>query len=180
MDKREGGALDFLSVNENASDPPADSEKDNINSASALSLEATYLNQLFSWQVVKEDSRVDLDLPNPFFSEDEPAPPASCGYRYRKFDLSITENEDIGIVVRTEVDAVIKATENSENNYITIRCLNEFDSKAQGAGGAPDWRTRLELQRGAVVATEMKNNSFKLTRWAVQSMLAGADQMKIG
>jgi translation initiation factor 3 subunit D len=38
----------------------------------------------------------------------------------------------------------------------------------------------LDTQRGAVVTTEMKNNSCKLARWAIQSILAGADQMKLG
>jgi len=68
----------------------------------------------------------------------------------------------------------------AEPVFVSLRTLNEFDSKAQGAGGAPDWRTRLDSQRGAVVATEMKNNSFKLSKWAVQSILAGAETMKIG
>ena len=63
---------------------------------------------------------------------------------------------------------------------VTIRALNEFDPRAQGAGGAPDWRSKLDSQRGAVVATEMKNNSCKLAKWTVQSVLAGADLMKIG
>ena len=31
-----------------------------------------------------------------------------------------------------------------------------------------------------MLATELKNNSCKIARWAVQSMLAGADQMKVG
>jgi hypothetical protein len=42
--------------------------------------------------------------------------------------------------------------------------LNEFDHKAQGSGGALDWRTNLVSQRGVVMATEMKNNSYKLAR----------------
>ena len=62
----------------------------------------------------------------------------------------------------------------------TIKALNEFDHKAQGSGGALDWRTKLASQRGAVVATEMKNNSCKLAKWTVQSVLAGADHLKIG
>ncbi len=33
---------------------------------------------------------------------------------------------------------------------------------------------------GSVLATELKNNSFKLAKWAAQSILAGADVMKIG
>jgi hypothetical protein len=34
--------------------------------------------------------------------------------------------------------------------------------------------------RGAVLATELKNNSCKLAKWTAQSILAGADQMKLG
>ena len=174
---------DYPSVNENAADPPLENEKDTLNSPSALSLEATYINQNFAFQVVREDpsTRVELDHPNPFYSTEETEPLASCGFRYRKFDLSVTEDEDVGIVVRTEVDAFVKAASaQEEDSYVTIKTLNEFDSRAQGSGGAPDWRTKLDTQRGAVVATEMKNNSSKLARWAVQSVLAGADQLKIG
>ncbi|KAK4052164.1 hypothetical protein OIV83_002459 [Microbotryomycetes sp. JL201] len=184
MDKREGGPFDYPSVNENAVDPPAENEREPLNTPSSLSLEATYINQNFAFQVVKEDtsSRVDLEHPNPFYSPEESEPLASCAYRYRKFDLSVHEDEEVQIVVRTEVDSFVKGLGNSSDDvsYITIKTLNEFDSRAQGAGGAPDWRTKLDSQRGAVVATEMKNNSSKLARWAVQSILAGAEQMKMG
>ena len=176
-------ATDYPSVNENASDPPLENEKDHLNTPSALSLEATFINQNFAFQAVKEstESRVELENPNPFYSPEETEPLASCGYRYRKFDLSITEDEDVSIVVRTEVDSFIKATgADTEDTYITIKILNEFDSRSQGSGGAPDWRSKLDSQRGAVIATEMKNNSSKLARWAVQSILAGAEQMKMG
>lgn len=36
------------------------------------------------------------------------------------------------------------------------------------------------VQRGAVLATELKNNSNKLAKWTAQSILADADQMLIG
>jgi translation initiation factor 3 subunit D len=104
---------------------------------------------------------------------------APCAYRYRKFNLSIREEENVTLIVRTQLDAFAKAA-NGDNKMITIKALNEFDPRAQGAGGALDWRQKLDAQRGAVVATEMKNNSCKLARWAVQSILAGADQMKLG
>jgi translation initiation factor 3 subunit D len=103
------------------------------------------------------------------------------------FDLSIHEEEDIKVLVRTQVDAFIPGGETKLGSgkgdnagLVTIKALNEFDSRAEGAGGAPDWRTKLDSQRGAVVATEMKNNSCKLAKWAVQSILAGAEVMKIG
>lgn len=167
---------DFITVNENATEAPLD-DKDSINSAGALSVEATYVNQNFMFQTVKEDQLFDFPKPNPFYSPDEVEPLASCGYRYRVFDLSVTEAEDVKLAVRTEVDAFMPG---SGEGLMTIRTLNEFDSRAPGAGGAPDWRTKLDSQRGAVVATEMKNNSCKLAKWAVQSILAGAEMMKIG
>ncbi|PFH47808.1 hypothetical protein AMATHDRAFT_50029 [Amanita thiersii Skay4041] len=200
FDKRDGGPFDTVTVNENAADPPQDSPAPNsnnpadknvvhdppsINSATSLSLEATYINQNFSFQTATETGPpppIDLTHPNPFYGPEETEPLASCGYRYRLFDLSVTEEEDIRLCVRTEVDAFSAGSGNPREGQglVTIRALNEFDTRAQGAGGAPDWRTKLDSQRGAVVATEMKNNSCKLAKWTVQSILAGAELMKIG
>lgn len=200
FDKRDGGPFDTVSVNENAADPPQDTpapnpnnpaeknaaqEQPTFNSATSLSLEATYINQNFCFQTASEAGPpppVDFPHPNPFYGPDETDPLASCGYRYRQFDLGITEDEDIKLCVRTEVDAFASGAGNPLEGHglVTVRALNEFDTRAQGAGGAPDWRTKLDSQRGAVVATEMKNNSCKLARWTVQSVLAGADLMKIG
>ncbi|KDQ64191.1 hypothetical protein JAAARDRAFT_166201 [Jaapia argillacea MUCL 33604] len=196
FDKRDGGPFDTVTVNENASDPPQDPvinpndktavpEPPSINSATSLSLEATYINQNFGFQSVIENApppAIDFDKPNPFYGPDETEPLASCGYRYRVFDLSVDEDEDVKICVRTEVDAYLPGVGNPKDGQglVTIRALNEFDPRAQGSGGAPDWRTKLDSQRGAVVATEMKNNSCKLAKWTVQSVLAGAEQMKMG
>ncbi|KAF8743189.1 Eukaryotic translation initiation factor 3 subunit D, partial [Rhizoctonia solani] len=187
LDKRDGGPFDFVTVNENAADPPTDSDKDSLNSAGSLHLEATYINENFAFQTVNESSAISFPKPNPFYGPDETDPLASCGYRYRLFDLSIHEEEDVKVLVRTQVDAFIpggetklSAGKGDNAGLVTIKALNEFDSRAEGAGGAPDWRTKLDSQRGAVVATEMKNNSCKLAKWAVQSILAGAEVMKIG
>jgi translation initiation factor 3 subunit D len=179
LDKREGGPFDFITVNENAQDPPADSDDPtNINSAASLSLEATYINQNFSSQVISDGGKAYTPSPNPFYSpEDETEPLASCLYRYRKFDLGVGEDEEFDIVVRTEVDAYA----GKKDNFVTVKALNEFDPRAQGGSvKALDWRKNLDTQKGAIVAGEMKNNSAKLARWAVQSMLAGAEQMKMG
>jgi translation initiation factor 3 subunit D len=199
FDKREGGPFDTVTVNENAADPPVDPlppnpnnptekapEAPSINSATNLSLEATFINQNFAFQSVVESSSlpppVDFAKPNPFYGPDETEPLASCGYRYRVFDLGVTEDEDVRLCVRTEVDAYVPGQGNPRAGQalVTIRALNEFDPRAPGAGGAPDWRSKLDAQRGAVVATEMKNNSCKLAKWTVQSILAGAELMKIG
>ena len=186
LDKRDNAALDMVTVNENAADAPldaADGGKDIVNQPGALAEEATYINHNFANQVVTESetSKVDMGNASPFYNPSEDTdPPASKAYKYRKFDLSTNDEEPVYLVVRTEVDAVQRNAVTGEDQHITIRALNEFDSKAQGSGGALDWRSKLVTQRGAVVATEMKNNSCKLARWTVQSILSKSDLMKVG
>jgi translation initiation factor 3 subunit D len=187
IDKREGSSVDMVTVNENAADAPletSEGNKDNINSPAQLMLEATHINQIFPTQVVIESENQKREMPNehPFYNPaEETDPPASKAYKYRRFDLSLAQDEDpLHLIVRTELDAVVKNAINGEDQFLTIKALNEFDSKAQGSGGALDWRSKLASQRGAVVATEMKNNSLKLARWTVQSILAKADMMKLG
>lgn len=185
LDKREGSSLDMVTVNENAADAPLDvseGNRDSINSPGALALEATFINHNFANQTVIESDtqKYETAHENPFYSPSEETEPlASKAYKYRRFDLSLNDEEPVHIVVRTELDAVMKAN-NGEDQFLTVKALNEFDHKAQGSGGALDWRTKLASQRGAVVATEMKNNSCKLARWTTQSILAKADVMKLG
>ncbi|KAL9056560.1 MAG: hypothetical protein Q9162_002843 [Coniocarpon cinnabarinum] len=187
IDKREGSALDMVSVNENAADAPlelSEGNKDSINAPGALMLEATHINNIFPLICVSENESTKKEMPNahPFYSrEDEAADPASKAYRYLRFDLSSENAEQpLHLVVRTELDAHATHPVTHEPQLITIHALNEFDNKAQGSGGALDWRTKLASQRGAVVATEMKNNSSKLARWTTQAILANADLMKLG
>ncbi|OAA64332.1 Eukaryotic translation initiation factor 3, subunit 7 [Niveomyces insectorum RCEF 264] len=185
LDKRDNAALDMVTVNENAADAPleaADGSKDTINQPGALAEEATYINHNFANQVVIEgNNKVQMAHPNPFYNASEETElPASKAYKYRRFDLSTNDEDPVYLIVRTELDAVQKNATNGEDQFLSVKALNEFDSKAQGSGGASDWRTKLATQRGAVVATEMKNNSCKLARWTVQSILAKADVMKVG
>jgi translation initiation factor 3 subunit D len=185
FDKREGGPFDFLTVNENALEPPLDPEGGvggGINTPAALSMEATYINSNFALQVVdsSEGGVLQMEHPNPFYNEaQESEPVAPKAYKYRLFDVSTSAEEPVTLVVRSEIDAVMKQP-SGEDALVSIKTLNEFDSKAFGAGGAVDWRSKLDTQRGAIVATEMKNNSSKLARWTAQAILAGVDTMKIG
>ncbi|KAI5819172.1 eukaryotic translation initiation factor 3 subunit D [Pyronema omphalodes] len=183
LDKRENSQVDYVSVNENATDPPLDvseGNKDAMNTPHALALEATYINQNFAIQTVLENEKYDFPQPNPFYNPEEDSEPlGSKAYKYRRFDLSLNEEEPMHLIVRTELDAVVKQGTSAEQ-FVTIKALNEFDSTAQGAGGALNWRQKLGSQLGAVVATEMKNNSCKLARWTTQSILASAAQMKLG
>ncbi|KAF7596156.1 Eukaryotic translation initiation factor 3 subunit D [Aspergillus hancockii] len=189
FDKREGASLDMVTVNENAVDAPLEipessAKQESINTPSALAMEATFINHNFALQTVTEsqDAKVGMKNPNPFYNAaEETEPLASKAYKYRRFDLSLERDEEpLNMVVRTEVDALLKNPVNGEDQQLVVKALNEFDSKAQGSGGALDWRSKLWSQRGAVVATEMKNNSLKLARWTTQAILAKADGMKLG
>lgn len=186
LDKRDNATLDMVTVNENAADAPMDASegsKDAINQPSALAEEATYINHNFANQVMieNENQKVDMSHENPFYNPaEETEPAASKAYKYRRFDLSLNDEDPVHLIVRTELDAVQKNAISGEDQFLTVKALNEFDHKAQGSGGALDWRTKLSSQRGAVVATEMKNNSCKLARWTVQSIMAKADVMKLG
>ncbi|CAI7627937.1 unnamed protein product [Penicillium bialowiezense] len=190
FDKRDGASFDMVSVNENAIDAPMEAtettgKQDQLNTPNALAMEATIINHNFALQTLTESdkSKVSFAKPNPFYDETEETEPlASKGYKYRRFDISLERDEEpVSMVVRTEVDAVMKGgPTGGEDQQLVIKALNEFDPKAQGSGGALDWRSKLNSQRGAVLATEMKNNSAKLARWTTQAILAKADGMKLG
>ena len=169
VDKRDGSQLDLLTVNETAQEPLPEAKED-INSAHSLAVEATYVNQNFSQQVLlRNGEKVTFDEPNPFATEGEEA--ASVAYRYRRWKL----DDETSLVARCEVHAV-NIDPRGERQFLTLNALNEFDPKVTGV----DWRKKLETQRGAVLATELKNNANKLARWTAQALLAGADMMKLG
>lgn len=179
FDKRDQSTLSLLTVNETAPDPVLE-EKDNINGVQQLSLEATMVNQNFSQQVIRPGARHKFQAPNPFVLDDDPSELASCAYRYRRWKLS--ENNDLDIIVRCELDAVMEGRDKPQ--LVSIKALNEFSGVKSAGTGPPnasvDWRQRLESQRGAVFATELRNNSNKLAKWTAAALLAGADMIKLG
>jgi translation initiation factor 3 subunit D len=175
IDKRDNSQLDYLTVYETSYSPPTAEE--GVNTPERLGLEATMINQNFSQQILKKAGRKEMDMPNPFYDEedaDEGMEPSSVAFRYRKFAL----DDKTTLVCRTELHGLVKKTQ-----YMTAFALNEYippTSTNQSTVVAPNWRDKIDSQRGAVLANELKNNSFKLAKWTAQSLLAGADQMKIG
>jgi len=172
FDKRENTEFDLLTVSETSGEPPQE-EGSSTNSPRNLALEATFVNHNFSQQVLKSgEERFKFDEENPFVDADEEGEVASVGYRYRRYELG----NDLVLVCRCEVDAVLPGT-GSEPQFMNIKALNEWDSRFSGG---VDWRQKLDTQRGAVLANELKNNACKLAKWTVQSILAGADILKFG
>ena len=177
MDKRENSTFDLLTVSETSQDPPvANDDIEEYNHPDKLSIEATTINQNFSQQILRDDESCRKSYqPNPFFDpvqegESNPGDLPSVAYRYRKFTLG-----NIKIVARCELHGW--AQKQREELLFTSYALNEWDSRY--AGGI-DWKRKIDTQRGAVLATELKNNSCKLAKWTAQSILSGADIMKVG
>uniref|UniRef100_A0A023FAQ3 Eukaryotic translation initiation factor 3 subunit D n=1 Tax=Triatoma infestans TaxID=30076 RepID=A0A023FAQ3_TRIIF len=172
FDKRDNTEFDLLTVNETSVEPPCD-DSTSLNSPRNLALEATFINHNFSQQVLKTgEARFKFDEPNPFITSPEEGEEASVAYRYRKWDL----DNGVVLVARCEHDAVLN-TPSGDLQFLTIKALNEWDSKLSGG---VEWRQKLDIQRGAVLANELRNNACKLAKWTVQAILAGSDQIKFG
>jgi translation initiation factor 3 subunit D len=175
LDKRDNTEFDLLTVSETAAEPPQE-EGTNLNSPRNLALEATFVNHNFSQQVLKAGDmageRHKFDADNPFVDADEEGEVASVAYRYRRWNLG----NDLNLICRCELDAVQQGSA-GEIQFVNLKALNEWDSRSSGG---VDWRQKLDTQRGAVLANELKNNACKLAKWTVQSILAGADNLKFG
>jgi len=179
FDKRDGSQIDVLTVNETAREPPNADSQESINSPGKLGVEATCINQNFSQMVLDEHVAPEaMEKENPFEDEDDGTPAAKIAYRYRKITLPGNPKEDkehrqrpVQLTVRTEINCKMPG----DNQYVSVKALNEFDPKVNTS-----WKVALDSQRGAVLATELRNNAFKLGRWTAQAILAGADVMKIG
>lgn len=168
LDRRAGGSFDLLTVNETAQEPNTE-EKDSINSVDKLSAEAVAVNAAFAAQAaVAGGRRMAFAQPDPFVEAS--LGPSSMAFRYRQWRLDASTL----LVARCELNAAVEYK--GEDLVCTVKALNEADSKVSGM----DWRQKIETQRGAVLATELKNNANKLAKWTCAALLAGADQMKVG
>lgn len=59
-----------------------------------------------------------------------------------------------------------------------MRAVHDWDHRT--VPHSLDWRLKLDNQRGAVQALEIKNNGFKMARWTLGAMLANAAWIKLG
>jgi len=168
LDKRDDSDFDFLTVNETSHAPPT-ADTDSIDAPERLSMEATYLNRTVSQQVLQQKTPgYKFPSANPFTDEEE-GEDASVGYRYRQWNIGT----GIKLVARTEHDAVYKDKE-GRTGFMNIKTMNEWKPDPK-----MDWRNKLDTQRGAVLATELKNNACKIARWTISSMLAGSSKLQL-
>jgi len=171
LDKRADGNFDQLTVSETAQEAITDDPED-INGVPQLSAESTRVNSAFCQQVLSSDREAHkLGEPIPFFGANDTD---SVAYRYRRWNV----DEKTQLIARCELNGVSesKGLEKGKPLLTLVKALNEFDSKITGI----DWRLKIETQRGAVIANELKNNANKLAKWTAMAMLSGAEQIKLG
>jgi len=166
IDRRSGSALENITNGETAPDPLQE-DKENVNGIENVNAEATFVHQAFREQVLSSSN-------SHAFGEALPANLASAsvpagGFKYKRFDLG-----SIRVVVRCEVDGHVTVANNLQ--AVAVHALNEFDPKWSGI----DWRAKIDTQRGAVLATELKNNASKMARWTAQALLGDVDVIKLG
>jgi len=66
------------------------------------------------------------------------------------------------------------------DQYMTAYAINQYDTRQGNSetqlharpGGSISWRVKIDSQARSVLASELKNNSFKLAKWTAQSILA--------
>ena len=168
LDKRQDSVIDEVTVSETSPEPIAP-DKESINGSFKLSKEATVINTVFSHQVMKSQSGETFDLgsPSPFAAEGQVS---TKGHVYKSWQLG----DKYDVFVRCDVDGVMESK--GQTVLTNFRAMNEFDPRITGV----DWRQKIENQRGAVLATELKNNSNKLSKWTAQAVLGGVDILKLG
>jgi len=176
-DREVQSPLDTMSVSETAAEPLPDEGVDEINKPIKRSEEAAMINQIISQQVLLPASATNPakkgEEAYPFDCQKNFKPPSKM-YRYRLVELGSDKEEKTKIFVRTEVDGYEGTPDKPK--YVSVKALNEWDPKY--CNGI-NWRNTLEKQTSTVLATEMKNNSFKVSRWIMQSHLAGAESIKL-
>lgn len=183
LDKRRNSDIDFLTVNENWNEVDQKQDKDSVNHPKQLAREATLINHNFSQQILSQNKdgeiaeRMKFAEKNPFENATSPGnEPASMAYRYRKFTMESTDGKPINLIARCAVNGYA-VSKSGEKLLMTARALNQFDAKCSGN---VEWKQKLEQQIGAVLATEMKNNTNKLARWVAEAVLNGSEEFRLG
>ena len=162
FDKSEDSSLDQLSVNENNPEHMPDEDEPDYSPANPkrLSEEALRINKTFLLTSVAEP-RLEM---GPAVHEEIPV-----AFKYRKWQL----NEGVSVMVRTEIDTFVD--EAGTIVPMKLFAVNEYDTKITGG-----YKEKLETKKGQIFANEIKNNSCKISKWALKAMLAGVEIVKIG
>lgn len=176
---KEDNILNYYTVNETALDGQPESDT-TINGIQSLMREATKINNSFlnASQDPSIARKIQLDKENPFI-EDENQKVNRVGYVYKIWKLQEEDKEndkrELKICIRCSVHSHLAGQKNDQGApcYMNVYSVNEFDTNLT------QWRSKLDNSIITCLNQEITNNSFKFTKWLVQSLLAEVDFMKI-
>ena len=100
------------------------------------------------------------------------------GYVYKIWRLQEEDKEndkrELKICIRCSVHSHIAGNKNEQGEpaYMNVYSVNEYDNNLT------QWRSKLDNSLITCLNKEITNNSFKLTKWLVQSLLADVDIIK--
>jgi len=178
LDVSDNSTIDLVSVCETDGGSSMSQDSENVNSPIHLWQEATYITDMYAQHVLDTSSAtpaVQFENPCPFLTEEdktEGKEAAPVAYRYRRFSL----NEGVDLVVRCELQAVSApcTPETIDGNLVEICALNEWNLSAT------NWRKEVDQRIGVVLATEIKNNTCRMSRVIAKAYLSGASNIHIG
>ena len=174
MDSRDddAGNLDVQWVHETSPTPPpppSDNDPSAPNTTLNLATESTKCNKFFSSHVLKPKVILRPGATKSSLLEPQSRPTL---FVYRKWTL--TEGKtSFDVIARCEIDAAY------ERPGAATQTIRSFGLLENPNGEESILRNKLDEGRGAMIARENKLNTLKVAKWTLQSILSGADAMKI-
>jgi translation initiation factor 3 subunit D len=174
IDKRdETNMLDYLTVNETSHEnQPVDDE--GVNGVRQIMDEAVKVHNNFLYQqyVKTEDKSHSLAEKDPFMA-DEHEVCVRQGYLYKIWRLDNKRR----ICIRSTVHSYKSKIQGEKEDdtklvYQNTYTLLEFEN------GKANWKGNLDLMMAQCLTKEVQDNSSKVSRWVVQSLLAGVEHIK--
>eukprot|EP00345_Euplotes_harpa_P006117 CAMPEP_0168330054 /NCGR_PEP_ID=MMETSP0213-20121227/7481_1 /TAXON_ID=151035 /ORGANISM="Euplotes harpa, Strain FSP1.4" /LENGTH=539 /DNA_ID=CAMNT_0008333509 /DNA_START=20 /DNA_END=1639 /DNA_ORIENTATION=- len=168
-------SVDLESVGENSSKPPqADAEVDSksttalpINTALSLMKEATKIMHSVQNVCVSKDSVQEFDLKHPAQEDEDQTDLPLQGYTYMEWPFGKGRT----LITRGQLHSFMKK-DNDDVNYCNIYAMNQWRFTKAG------W-SNIDTEKTSIFSQELTDNTNRVSKWAIQSMLAGADIMKI-
>jgi len=124
------------------------------------------INEYFKEQVLNLESPYEeIEAENPFFEGEDESLCENLAYVYRLWKIG-----DLNVLVRNQIHGYF-IDENGDNQFINTFALNEFNTELYKSSN----NTPSQLLKKEIV-----NNHLKITKWTVQSYLAGVNFIKFG
>lgn len=143
----------------------------------AKTINDSFLNASHSSNLVE---KIQLEDENPFI-EDENQIATRCGYVYKIWRIQeadeATGKKEKRICIRCSIHSHNGRLDESgkfKKQTMNVYAFNEF------APNTTNWRSRIDTKLIPCMNEEIKNNSFKVSRWLCQSLLADVDFIKFG